>query len=202
MNDQGSTRDRLLGAALTVVREHGVVGATSRQIAAAAGTNLQAITYHFGSKDELVAAALVQAVRSWVAPARELLRDVAQDPAGRLVAAMKELDAVATRVVDQVPAYVEALSQLSRSPELRAQILALLAELRADVAGALRELRAAGVLADWVDPEAMAALVVGAADGVAIHLSLEPGGPEPSRVLGQVVPLLLAAAGLPPTTAD
>jgi hypothetical protein len=133
-----------------------------------------------------------------VEPARELLRGISADPAERLDLAMTQLDAVISSVVDQVPAYVEALSQVPRRPELATRILALLTELRADVAAALRELRDAGMLAEWVDPEAMAALVVAAADGVAIHLALDPAGPTPAEVLGQVAPLLLAAARLPP----
>ena len=46
----------------------------------------------------------------------------------------------------------------------------------------------------------MAGLVLAAADGTAIHLALDPDGTDVDAVLGQVVPLLLAASTLPPPT--
>ena len=57
-----STRSRLIEATITSLRTKGVAGLTSREIAGAADVNLQAITYHFGSKDSLVAAALTELV--------------------------------------------------------------------------------------------------------------------------------------------
>ena len=51
------------------MRERGLAGATSREITAAAGANLAAITYHFGSKDELLAEALFGELERRVAPA-------------------------------------------------------------------------------------------------------------------------------------
>jgi len=199
MNDQRQgTRARLLEAALTVVATSGVAGATSRQIATAAGTNLQAITYHFGSKDELVAQALVGAVQEWVEPARAALTGLVEDPAGHLVRAVWELGNTLERVLPRVPAYIEALALMPRSEPFREQIRALLGGLRADLAAALTQLQEAGLLAAWVEPEAMAGLVLAAADGTAIHLALDPDGTDVDAVLGQVVPLLLAASTLPP----
>jgi AcrR family transcriptional regulator len=195
---QGTTSERLLAAALAVVATSGVAGATSRQIAAAAGTNLQAITYHFGSKDELVAQALVGAVRDWVEPARAALRGLTEDPAGHLVRAVWELQSTLTQVLPRVPAYIEALALVPRSESFRDQIRALLAQLRAELAASLTELKAAGYLAEWIDPEPMAALVLAAADGTAIHLALDPDGTDVDAVLGQVVPLLLAASTIAP----
>ena len=201
MNDQRQgTRARLLEAALTVVATSGVAGATSRQIATAAGTNLQAITYHFGSKDELVAQALVGAVQEWVEPARAALTGLVEDPAGHLVRAVWELGNTLERVLPRVPAYIEALALMPRSEPFREQIRALLGGLRADLAAALAQLQEAGLLAAWVEPEAMAGLVLAAADGTAIHLALDPDGTDVDAVLGQVVPLLLAASTLPPPT--
>lgn len=192
-----ATRERLLAAALTVIGTSGVAGATSRQIAAAAGTNLQAITYHFGSKDDLVAEALVGAVRDWLAPVRAALSGLADDPAGRLVRAVWELQATLAEALPRVPAYVEALAQVPRNEVYSGRIRALLAELRIELAAALRELKDSGFLAAWVDPEPMAALVLAAADGAAIHLGIDPDGIDVDDVLGQVVPLLLAASTLP-----
>lgn len=49
-----STRDRILSAAERMFAAHGLDGVSLRQLTAAAGVNLAAVNYHFGSKDRLV----------------------------------------------------------------------------------------------------------------------------------------------------
>lgn len=51
------TRERLLKAAIDVFGRSGFAGASTRDLASAAGVNLQAITYYFGGKDGLYLAA-------------------------------------------------------------------------------------------------------------------------------------------------
>lgn len=65
-------RDRIAHAAIDVIAEHGVEALTHRKVAAAAQVPLGSTTYHFGTLDDLVAAALVKAaersvdeLRSW-----------------------------------------------------------------------------------------------------------------------------------------
>lgn len=82
--------DRILSAALAAFAERGFDGATTREIAAAAGVPQGLVTYHFASKQ-----ALWEAAASWVfadlaadfRDAAEALRDV--DPATRLRATLK-----------------------------------------------------------------------------------------------------------------
>jgi DNA-binding transcriptional regulator YbjK len=50
-------RDRLVDVAIDVIAEHGVAGATSRRIAAAADVPLGSLTYHFDSLEDLRAQA-------------------------------------------------------------------------------------------------------------------------------------------------
>ena len=51
------TRQRLIEAALKIFGESGLEGASTRMLADAAGANLAAIPYHFGSKEGLYRAA-------------------------------------------------------------------------------------------------------------------------------------------------
>lgn len=197
MNErQDVTRARLLDAALTVVAEHGVVHATSRQIAAAAGVNLQAITYHFGSKDDLVAEALAHAVEGWTQPIRTALAGLAEEPVSRLFTMTGMLLDGLDAARDAIPAYLEAMAAATRNPELRVRIRALTDGLREDLTAALRELKEAGLLADWVVPEVMAALVVAAGDGFVLHAAAAPERYDPEATLQHVIKLLLSASTL------
>src|SRR5512136_380648 len=60
---QPHTRERILKAALKLFARKGIEGSSLRDITADAGANLQAVDYHFGSKDDLVMAVLAQCAR-------------------------------------------------------------------------------------------------------------------------------------------
>lgn len=56
--DQQTTKGRIIQVAMDIIALEGFQGITTRKIAAAAGVNVAAINYHFGSKDALVTEAL------------------------------------------------------------------------------------------------------------------------------------------------
>src|SRR5438477_9146122 len=114
----GDTRARLIEGTLRVLAERGRQGASSRAIAAASGVNLAGITYHFGSKDELVSQALLEAARGWVEPALEALRASEADPATRMIRAVQALQDSFVRARDLLPVYLEALVHAPRSDRL------------------------------------------------------------------------------------
>jgi len=58
-------REDLLAGAITCLREKGWARTTVRDIAAAAGVSHAAIGYHFGSRESLLTAALIQAIDEW-----------------------------------------------------------------------------------------------------------------------------------------
>jgi AcrR family transcriptional regulator len=197
MNEsQDVTRSRLLDATLAVLADRGVAEATSRRIAATAGVNLQAITYHFGSKDDLIAQSLVHAVRRWTEPARAALTGIADDPVGGLSTVAGALSQALDEAREALPAYLEAMAAATRRPDVRDRIRTLIDDLRAELATALRTLAAAGLLADWVDPETMAALIVAAGDGFVLHATIAPERFDPDDALRQVTRLLLSASTL------
>ena len=192
--EEPGTEARLLAGATECLRRYGLKGTTSRAIAAAAGANLGAITYHFGSKDELVAQALLETVRGWLAPAMAILkRDM--DPAERLVGAVAELQRTFTEAREMLPVYLEALVSASRNDTLKRGVEELFSEVRRFLSAQLGEQRDAGQLPGWVDPEAFAMLLVATADGIGLHAALEPDAVQPDALASQAVQLLLASRG-------
>ena len=191
-DEPASTEARLLAAARDCLRRLGLRGTTSRAITAAAGANLGAITYHFGSKDELVAQAMLASIRDWVGPALDVLKGD-MDPAQRLLEAVQQLQASYERAREMLPVYLEALVAAPRHDTVRRGAEQILGEVRGFLEAQVGELRSLGYLPAWVDPAAMAALLVSTADGIALHASLEPDAIDPSAVAAQAVQLLLAA---------
>jgi len=58
MNDHETTRERILASARELFAANGYRGASIRDITKAAGANLGAVTYHFGTKQDLYQAVL------------------------------------------------------------------------------------------------------------------------------------------------
>jgi AcrR family transcriptional regulator len=181
-----------LDATRRCVRHRGVARTTSREITAEAEANLQAITYHFGSKDELVAEALLAGLREWLDPALVVLAD-ADDPAGGMLAAVQTLLATFDEHRDEAPALLEALVQAPRLPALHAGVVDLWSELRSMLAAQLTDLQGDGLLPRWVEPEPMAALLVAVANGVVLQATVDPEGPSADAMTAQFTNLLLAA---------
>src|SRR5205814_3124588 len=65
------TKQRLVEGAVQAVRTHGIAGVSARTVAAAAGVNQALVFYHFGTVDELLAAAMQAATAERVATYRE-----------------------------------------------------------------------------------------------------------------------------------
>jgi AcrR family transcriptional regulator len=84
----GTTKTALLLAATEVFGERGFDGASVRAITSRAGTNLGAVTYHFGSKAALFEAVLLRAL--------DLLHDALEQAAARPGPALTRLEAVVT----------------------------------------------------------------------------------------------------------
>ncbi|MER8187031.1 TetR/AcrR family transcriptional regulator [Kitasatospora sp. NPDC094015] len=84
----GNREDLLIGAKRCLL-DKGYGRTTARDIATAAGVSLAAIGYHYGSKDELLAQAMVSALEDWGAAVGEALTEAAgvADPRQRFAAA-------------------------------------------------------------------------------------------------------------------
>ena len=189
----GDTRARLLDAARRCVRDQGLPGATSREITSLAGANLAAITYHFGSKDELVAEALFDELRSRLDPALEQLAS-AEEPAAGMLATVQRLLAEFEQSRRDVPVYLEALVLACHGGPFAGPARKLVRSVQRLLRERVADLAAQGVVPTWVDPDAMASLIVAVANGVALQSALDPRGAPPSAMAAQFATLLLGVA--------
>lgn len=191
-------REELLAAARRLLEERGYAHITARDLVAASDTNLASIGYHFGSKAALLNAAIEASFKDW---AEQLAAYVMSEPAAT---PLERASATWVAALERMPerhsmlqAYVEALAQALRVPDLRAQLADHYQRARTMVATLV-----AASLGDDVDAEdprcrAVATLVIAACDGLALQSLLDPdGSPDPedlSRGLAAVW-----AASLPP----
>ncbi len=187
------TRERLLHAAWRCLTDAGLAGATSRAITTAAGANLGAITYYFGSKDALLAEAIGAAIERLITPAVEALQDETVEPVARVLNAVNHLEAAYAGSARDAPAYLEVLLQSRRMPLVRERIVALLTRFRAVLAEQMAEQQGEGFLPAWVEPDAMAGLLLAVADGVVLQTSIDPDGPSYRAMAAQLAQLLIAS---------
>jgi AcrR family transcriptional regulator len=115
-------REQLLEGAKKCLLEKGFGRTTARDIVAASNTNLGSIGYHFGTKDALMNAALVQATEDWGVELGEALAANLDPEATPL----QRFETTWTRVIANFEqhrqlwvAQFEIFSHLQHSPEMR-----------------------------------------------------------------------------------
>ncbi len=189
---QISHRENLVEAAVRCLYTKGYAGTSARDIAGEAGASLASIGYHFGSKDALLATALLRSFGAWVERIGEIT--VAAESASAPERAATALAAARESFEAQEPllvAFVEAMAQARHSDELRAQMATLYREGREAVAGIVRAGlgERAGTLR--TDPRVIASLVIALVDGLALQWLLDsgdtPGGAELASVLADAI---------------
>ena len=187
------TRERLVTATQDCLRARGLAETSSRAITEEAGANLAAITYHFGSKERLVAVALASELQQWTQPVLELL-DTPGDPAARLLGAVSALNTTFDEQRERLPALLEVFVHAARDPDLDNPVATTWRALRDRVAAVIDELRASALVPEWVAPDPMAALILAVAAGTVVTVTVEPDGIDHRAIATQFAALLLAAA--------
>jgi AcrR family transcriptional regulator len=167
------TKTALLEAAKQLVSERGYAGATVRELAALAGTNLGAVNYHFGSREKLLNQAVLDEFLEWSGRALGADVDPAAEPlqqfAGR---ARPMIDGLRTAQ----PAFVmflETLLQARRSPELHKQLVAHYAEQRSRAVQSIAASERGSELPPRV-LEVVASYMIAVVDGFQIQALLDP----------------------------
>ncbi|SHG32040.1 transcriptional regulator, TetR family [Jatrophihabitans endophyticus] len=194
-------REQLLAAARRLIEERGYARITARDLVAASDTNLGSIGYHFGSKAGLLNEAIELAFRDY---AEQI---AGQAMAGTTATPLERAAATWTTAIDNfadqqpvLQAYVEALAQAMRVPELRAQLAGHYARARSRVAELVAVALADGSSADEPHCRAVAAVVIATCDGLAMQWLLDPEGVPSSDEVGAGLAAVLAASYRPPET--
>ncbi|WP_119696958.1 TetR/AcrR family transcriptional regulator [Microbacterium halotolerans] len=156
-------REEILTVALDVVARHGYRGASVREIAEAVGLSQAGLLHYFGSKDELFAAVLMKRDEvDSASPSTDTLDDLV-----RIVAHNAE-----------VPGLVQLYAQLSveaadPAHPAHGYFTERYARLRRRFAESLRTGQSDGTLRTTFDPDAVAALVIAATDGLQTQFLLD-----------------------------
>jgi AcrR family transcriptional regulator len=189
VSERGAARARLLDATCQLIAREGIGAATSRRITDVAGENLASITYYFGSKHTLVAEALVAEVERLVEPAMRALEGDG-DPVQRLMGAITDLLGTFNDERERAPAYLAALVEATRGTGGTAEVIG---RLRTRLAAVVGQLVADGAVPPWVDADAMAALIIAAANGIALQVCVDRDGPSAEAQAAQLASLFVAA---------
>lgn|SRR5215218_3805038 len=138
------TRQRLLDATRSLLAEHGEDGVTLRDITHAAGANVAAVSYHFGSKEALCRATCEQAISQLIDEQLHALGELGDD------ASLEEVAAAWTRPVikavsdppGETQCFMRIVARLVADPppELREWMTSAIARADAEL---LRHLRRA-----------------------------------------------------------
>ncbi|CAM2894391.1 TetR family transcriptional regulator [Saccharomonospora xinjiangensis] len=164
-------REALLDGARKCLLEKGYGRTTVRDIAAAAGVSMAAIGYHFGSKEALLNAALVELNGAELGCEIEhalAAADPQQDPIDRFATALDSIAETFSRHRHLLAASMEGFAQAERNPEVRSLLaeghrraIAALTELLSNIepehaaeVAALYYTTLTGLMSQWlVDPD-------------------------------------------------
>jgi AcrR family transcriptional regulator len=130
-------REDLLAAAKRCLYEKGYTRTTARDIRDASGVSLAAIGYHFGSKEALMNAALLEAIEEWgneIARMLAVETAPAADPLDRVELAWERVIASFDTHRPMWVASFELFGQIDEIPEIRTQLAAVMKEARLGLA--------------------------------------------------------------------
>jgi AcrR family transcriptional regulator len=187
MSPQVSNRHALLEGALRCLEELGYGEVTTRDIARAANANVASITYHFGSKDALIAEALAEGFRRWLAEfTGEVTRTGAAGREARLHDSVRALGESIETHAGMARAFIAALSRAPHDEHLRDVLGASYRETRTSIAGFLE-------LGEGEQGELLAGVLIAMFDGLLIQWLIDPE--QGTRDLAQL-PSLLGALSI------
>ncbi|MFE9993995.1 TetR/AcrR family transcriptional regulator [Streptomyces avermitilis] len=191
-----ATKTKLLEGALRALSEQGIAKTSARTIAAAAGVNQALVFYHFGSVDELLAAACRHGAEQVVARYRARLDEVGT---------LAELLALGRELHEQEKAegHVAMLGQLlagaQTQPRLVPATAAGLDLWIAEIEKVLTRVLTPTPLGEFADPAGLARAVAASFVGIELYEGVDAGGAGAAlAALDQLALLLTALEDLGP----
>ncbi|MEV1172886.1 TetR family transcriptional regulator [Nonomuraea sp. NPDC049784] len=167
------TRTKLLEAALVTLRKHGMAGVSARTIAAEAGVNQALVFYHFGSVDQLLAAACEHGAQQRIALYRA--RFAAVTTLRELLDLGRSLHAE-ERAEGSVAALAQLLAGSQTDPKLVPATTTGLNLWIEEVERALGRVLAKSPLAEFVDVPGLAKATAAAFVGLELYEGVDPEG--------------------------
>jgi len=193
MGNGDATKTALLEAAKQLILERGYAGASVRELTAAAGTNLGAVNYHFGSREKLLNEAMLEFFREWGNRVGEVDVDPEAEPLKQLAERSR---AVVEGIPDAQPAFVmalEAFLQARRSPELHSRFVEHYAGMRRiAIEGMAATPRGSELPPRFL--EVAASYMIAVADGLQLQALLDPAAIPTADELAFFYESLAAAA--------
>jgi AcrR family transcriptional regulator len=191
------TRQRLMDAAVDVLREEGITGATARRIAARAGVNQALVFYHFGSVANLLLQSFLRTSDEQIARYRS---------AAEGVDSLHDLVGIARRLHDEdlESGAVTAVTQVmaaAHEPELNAQILERFGEWIGIVEEALQRATAGSPLASALPVREAAYAISSMFLGIEIITRLDPERSEAPQLFDMMANLATMAEQVAPMLA-
>lgn len=168
-----STKDRLIDGALQAIRTHGIAGVSARTVAACAGVNQALVFYHYGTVDDLLAAACRAATAARVAAYRG--RFAAVGSLRELLDLGRGLHAE-ERKQGNVAVLAQLLAGAQADERLAPPAQAALRLWTDEIEAVLRRLLAGSPLADLADPAGLARAVSAAFIGLELYEGVDSAG--------------------------
>ncbi|MFE1906966.1 TetR/AcrR family transcriptional regulator [Streptomyces gardneri] len=184
------TREKLLEGALRTLVEQGITKASARAIATTAGVNQALVFYHFGSVDELLAAACRHGAERRVARHRERLRSVGS--LTELLAFGREMHEE-EREAGHVALLGQLLAGAQAHPLLAPATAAGLDLWITEIEQVLVRVLAETPLAEFTDPAGLARAVAASFVGLGLYEGVDPAGAESAFAALEQLGALMAA---------
>ncbi|MFI0192240.1 TetR/AcrR family transcriptional regulator [Streptomyces sp. NPDC017082] len=169
------TKTRLLEGALRTLTEQGIAGTSARAVATAAGVNQALVFYHFGSVDDLLAAACRYGAEQAVARYRDRLAAVGS--LSELLAVGREIHE-RERAGGQVALLGQLLAGAPTHPGLGPATAAGLDLWITEIEQVLGRVLAATPFAEFTDPAGLARAVAAAFVGIELYEGVDEAGAD------------------------
>ncbi|AZM55590.1 TetR family transcriptional regulator [Streptomyces sp. WAC 01529] len=184
------TREKLLEGALRTLTEQGIAKTSARTIAAAAGVNQALVFYHFGSVDELLAAACRYGTEQRVALYRERLAGIGS--LSELLAFGREMHEK-ERDAGHVAVLGQLLAGAQTQPRLAVATAAGLALWVEEIEKVLVRVLAGSPLGEFTDAVGLARAVAASFVGLELYEGVDRAGTERALASLEQLSLLVSA---------